>query len=61
MEMRRDHGDDEEGKGQQGREREGEIGPYKQNYYKELIHVIIDAKKFQGLLMESLNPRKAMT
>lgn len=51
-----DDGDDGQGKGQ-GRGRKKEEGdrensPYKQNYYKELIHVIIYAKKFQSLLLE---------
>lgn len=39
--------------GIEGEGREREMGLYKQNYYKELVHVIIDAKKFQGLLMKS--------
>lgn len=49
------------GKGTEGEGEDREIGSYKQNYYKELIHVIIDAKKFQGLLLESWNPRKAVS
>lgn len=41
--------------GGRGREegRWRDTSPYKQNYYKELIHVIIYAKKFEGLLLES--------
>lgn len=47
----KDDGEDGQGKARGGEGRE--TSPCKQNYYKELRHVIIYAKKFQGLLLES--------